>query len=623
MVLLFQTGCLRIGGRYLGFLIQARKVGTTEAVGSFSNHPTGTKRLNCSNGDSASHSDRTEKSDIELTWTPPSEKGEGPVQFVATVVLGQQLFWMNVTSDVIPEQVETTTSKYTTPGSITTMVTATGQQNQSTTAKYTTPASVTTMVTNTAKQNQTVFTTVAYTTLVTTAEQTTMLPEDCNNRCSIFARCEFSTCVCKRGLDGDGDTCTSVSDSTRYDYTLTMDNITFTNDLMNRSSPAAMALAEMLEERLEFYFKRSSIAEAYHSVTVTGFREGSVIANYSVNVNTTANLQQDEVEDALYDAIRQNMSANFLNIVIPQLTTPAPTTVSTTEPPTTVSTTEPPTTVYTTEPPTTFSTTKPPTTVSTTEPPTTFSTTEPPTTVSTTEPPTTVSTTEPPTTVIDTITQTGDTITHTGDTITQIGDAITQTGDTITQTGDTITLTGDTITKTGDTITQTGDTITLTGDTITQTGYTITQTGDTITQTGDTITQTGDTITQTGDTITQTGHAHADHSSSPHHRCPHGRPRMPGRLSRILHMHLQLNLQPEHLCLRWWLPVERSSVRAERRCKRRAYPGDNVAGSIQRRSQRQELQRTQKTRSTNSEVDKDISKRHRYSGRRYPGTLRV
>ncbi|XP_035682756.1 putative ferric-chelate reductase 1 [Branchiostoma floridae] len=230
---------VRIVGTYLGFLIQVRKVGTTEAVGSFSNHPSGTKRLNCSNGDSASHSDRTEKSDIELTWTPPSEKGEGPVQFVATVVLGQQLFWMNVTSDVIPEQVETTTSKYTTPGSVTTMVTAT------------------------AKQNQTVITRVAYTTLVTTAEQTTMLPEDCNNRCSIFARCEFSTCVCKRGLDGNGSSCTSgkrgldgngssctsVSDSTRYDYTLTMDNITFTNDLMNRSSPAAMTLAEMLEER--------------------------------------------------------------------------------------------------------------------------------------------------------------------------------------------------------------------------------------------------------------------------------------------------------------------------------------------------------------------------------------
>ncbi|XP_066302837.1 putative ferric-chelate reductase 1 [Branchiostoma lanceolatum] len=73
---------VRIEGRYLGFLIQARKEGTTEAVGSFSNHPSGTKRLGCPNGDSASHSDRTTKNNIELTWTPPSEKGEGPVRFV-------------------------------------------------------------------------------------------------------------------------------------------------------------------------------------------------------------------------------------------------------------------------------------------------------------------------------------------------------------------------------------------------------------------------------------------------------------------------------------------------------------------------------------------------------------
>ncbi|XP_078703486.1 putative ferric-chelate reductase 1 isoform X2 [Branchiostoma floridae x Branchiostoma belcheri] len=97
------------GGDFQGFLIQARKVGTTTAVGNFSSLPSGTKSNDCDNAvasgtNTATHSSTATKRDLTLTWSAPQDQaGQGTIEFVATVAMQKSTYWMGIKSNQITE----------------------------------------------------------------------------------------------------------------------------------------------------------------------------------------------------------------------------------------------------------------------------------------------------------------------------------------------------------------------------------------------------------------------------------------------------------------------------------------------------------------------------------------
>nr|AAT34988.1 stromal cell derived factor 2-like protein [Branchiostoma belcheri tsingtauense] len=87
-----------VGPVFRGFLLQARRPGSTTPVGTFSNPPNNTKTTQCTTADSSmTHANTNEKQDITLTWNAPST-GVGNVQFVATVAEMKVTYWMDITS---------------------------------------------------------------------------------------------------------------------------------------------------------------------------------------------------------------------------------------------------------------------------------------------------------------------------------------------------------------------------------------------------------------------------------------------------------------------------------------------------------------------------------------------
>ncbi|XP_019613939.1 PREDICTED: putative defense protein 3 [Branchiostoma belcheri] len=87
-----------VGPQFRGFLLQARRPGSTTPVGTFSNAPADTKTTECTTADSSmTHSNAGQKQNITLTWNAPST-GVGNVQFVATVAEQKVTYWMNIQS---------------------------------------------------------------------------------------------------------------------------------------------------------------------------------------------------------------------------------------------------------------------------------------------------------------------------------------------------------------------------------------------------------------------------------------------------------------------------------------------------------------------------------------------
>ncbi|XP_078703485.1 putative defense protein isoform X1 [Branchiostoma floridae x Branchiostoma belcheri] len=110
------------GGDFQGFLIQARKVGTTTAVGNFSSLPSGTKSNDCDNAvasgtNTATHSSTATKRDLTLTWSAPQDQaGQGTIEFVATVAMQKSTYWMGIKSNQITEAAAATTRAQGTTG---------------------------------------------------------------------------------------------------------------------------------------------------------------------------------------------------------------------------------------------------------------------------------------------------------------------------------------------------------------------------------------------------------------------------------------------------------------------------------------------------------------------------
>ncbi|KAI8509996.1 hypothetical protein Bbelb_124240 [Branchiostoma belcheri] len=92
---------------FLGVLVQARRPGSTEPVGTFLPPParTGLKRITCSSqGDSITNRRPLRTNEIRLTWEMPQGEGKlGEIYFVATVVQSCSSYWANVQSESIAD----------------------------------------------------------------------------------------------------------------------------------------------------------------------------------------------------------------------------------------------------------------------------------------------------------------------------------------------------------------------------------------------------------------------------------------------------------------------------------------------------------------------------------------
>ncbi|XP_078578458.1 putative ferric-chelate reductase 1 [Branchiostoma floridae x Branchiostoma japonicum] len=96
------------GADFQGFLIQARKIGTTTSIGVFTSLPSTVRTNDCPNtvargANSATHNSQAVKRDLTLTWTPPTDAGHGTVEFVATVAEQKTVYWIGLKSSQLTE----------------------------------------------------------------------------------------------------------------------------------------------------------------------------------------------------------------------------------------------------------------------------------------------------------------------------------------------------------------------------------------------------------------------------------------------------------------------------------------------------------------------------------------
>jgi len=102
---------LATGAPFKGFLIQARRDGSTTPIGRFEGTlPADTKFLQCSApNDSVTHSTNTNKNGVTFTWRSPGGSLSG-TRFVATTCLDLLTFWVQYTSvdlgDVMNEKLQ-------------------------------------------------------------------------------------------------------------------------------------------------------------------------------------------------------------------------------------------------------------------------------------------------------------------------------------------------------------------------------------------------------------------------------------------------------------------------------------------------------------------------------------
>lgn len=93
-----------ITGTFQGILLQARLANASDTTpyGTFSVNPeNNVKATGCSGKNNAvTHSSTTAKTNLMVTWTPPSED-VGTLEFVATVAEGKSAWWRNTRSAVL------------------------------------------------------------------------------------------------------------------------------------------------------------------------------------------------------------------------------------------------------------------------------------------------------------------------------------------------------------------------------------------------------------------------------------------------------------------------------------------------------------------------------------------
>ncbi|KAK7881478.1 hypothetical protein WMY93_029887 [Mugilogobius chulae] len=83
-----------------GFLLQAREVGGSSAVGAFLSPPSGTQTLTCGSvtNSALSHTSSLKQNNVQVKWRPSGNKD---VQFYVTFVQSKATFWVKVMGSTI------------------------------------------------------------------------------------------------------------------------------------------------------------------------------------------------------------------------------------------------------------------------------------------------------------------------------------------------------------------------------------------------------------------------------------------------------------------------------------------------------------------------------------------
>uniref|UniRef100_A0A8C2K5Z9 Wu:fj05g07 n=1 Tax=Cyprinus carpio TaxID=7962 RepID=A0A8C2K5Z9_CYPCA len=91
------------GDQFEGFMLQARQVGSTTSIGTFSVMESNTQLLSCDAAASraVSHTSDSKKSSVQAKWTAPTSGPLGDIEFRATFVKSAATFWVGVKSSTV------------------------------------------------------------------------------------------------------------------------------------------------------------------------------------------------------------------------------------------------------------------------------------------------------------------------------------------------------------------------------------------------------------------------------------------------------------------------------------------------------------------------------------------
>ncbi|XP_061877825.1 putative ferric-chelate reductase 1 isoform X3 [Entelurus aequoreus] len=97
---------------FLGFLLQARALGQSSPVGSFSLLTDQARLLNCSQkpNSAVSHTSKSPKTSFKVIWTREPSGKEKQIQFHASFVQDYQTFWVDITSPALTLSEESSTA---------------------------------------------------------------------------------------------------------------------------------------------------------------------------------------------------------------------------------------------------------------------------------------------------------------------------------------------------------------------------------------------------------------------------------------------------------------------------------------------------------------------------------
>ncbi|XP_026181871.1 putative ferric-chelate reductase 1 isoform X2 [Mastacembelus armatus] len=128
------------GTSFEGFLLQAREVGGLSPVGSFALTADPAQLLACSEkaNSAVSHRGDSDKTSVQVTWTPDAPGNGKSIQFHASFVQHFGTFWVGVTSSVLAFTGSSTSASTTPATSTTTPTTTTTTPTTSTTTPTTT-----------------------------------------------------------------------------------------------------------------------------------------------------------------------------------------------------------------------------------------------------------------------------------------------------------------------------------------------------------------------------------------------------------------------------------------------------------------------------------------------------